>query len=225
MRPEPSAVLKPFCIVEGRVRRYDRFMRIGQFEIGTDGNLIVTRSGMAELHERVRPAGAGAIAIAVPRRLFRATSVSEPTARAWALSLIEELRNREPGWELVAEGLILQGIGRLERIDRLRDQRPSWIDRVLALARKQQPLHRIAALVGKHPSHIAREFRRHEGVSVGEYARRCRLELAARKLRADDAPIADIAFAHGFCDQSHFTNAFRRVFGVTPAAYRRRDTA
>jgi AraC family transcriptional regulator len=205
------------------MRSYDRFMRIGQFEIGKHGNLIVTQGGTAELHDRPRSLGAGAIAIAVPRALFRATSVSEPTARAWAINLLEELRRRDPGWQLVAEGLILQGIGRLERIDRLRDQRPAWVDRVLALARRQQPLHRIAEAVGKHPSHIAREFRRHEGVSVGEYARRCRLELAARRLRADDAPIADIAFAHGFCDQSHFTNAFRRVFGVTPAAYRQRD--
>jgi AraC family transcriptional regulator len=198
-------------------------MRVGQFEIGREGHLIITRQGHAELHRRVRAAEGGAIAIAVPRHLFPATSVSEPTARAWALNLMEELRSREPGWELIAEGLILQGIGRLERIDRLRDQRPAWLDRVLALARLQQPLHRIAAIVRKHRSHVAREFRRHEGVSVGEYSRRCRLEDAARALRTEDAPIADIAFTLGFCDQSHFTNAFRRVFGVTPAAYRRRD--
>jgi AraC-like DNA-binding protein len=30
-----------------------------------------------------------------------------------------------------------------------------------------------------------------------------------------------VALAAGFCDQSHFTNAFRRLFGVTPAEYRR----
>jgi AraC family transcriptional regulator len=154
------------------------------------------------------------------RELPGVAFIADHTARAWSLNLIRELASREPRWELMVEGLALQGLAWLSRLAVVADQRPAWLDDVVALARRQQPLRTIAAIVGRHSSHIAREFRRHEGVSVGEFSRRCRLELAAMTLSSDSASIADVAFAAGFCDQSHFTNAFRRVFGVTPAAYR-----
>ena len=31
--------------------------------------------------------------------------------------------------------------------------------------------------------------------------------------------VAGVAFRMGFCSQSHFTAAFRRAFGVSPARY------
>ncbi|TML09662.1 MAG: helix-turn-helix transcriptional regulator [Actinobacteria bacterium] len=33
-------------------------------------------------------------------------------------------------------------------------------------------------------------------------------------------PLAVLAVEAGFCDQSHFTRAFRRLYGVTPARFR-----
>ena len=37
-----------------------------------------------------------------------------------------------------------------------------------------------------------------------------------------DRPLAEIAAATGFTDQSHFTRRFRQTTGLTPDAYRRR---
>lgn len=202
---------------------------------------VVTRGRLVETIEGVRhdlgvgcailsPPGAGprsasdceCLVIELPEHLAARTFVVEDTARVWALNLIEELETREPGWELVTEGLILEGLGRLERLRQHAGVRPAWVNDALDLARRQQPLGRIASIVGRHSSHVAREFRKHEGVSIGEYARRCRLELASRALRATRETISAIALHAGFCDQSHFTHAFRRLFGVTPAEYRRR---
>ena len=36
--------------------------------------------------------------------------------------------------------------------------------------------------------------------------------------------VADIALTCGFCDQSHFTTAFRRLTGLPPDRYRRSRT-
>jgi AraC family transcriptional regulator len=72
---------------------------------------------------------------------------------------------------------------------------------------------------------VAREFRRHFGITVGDYARQRRLEEAAAELRLSGRSIVEIALRSGFYDQSHFTNAFRRAFRVTPAEYRRRTGA
>jgi AraC-like DNA-binding protein len=40
-------------------------------------------------------------------------------------------------------------------------------------------------------------------------------------LEVVEEPIARIALDAGFADQSHFTRAFRRYAGLTPAQYRR----
>jgi AraC-like DNA-binding protein len=46
------------------------------------------------------------------------------------------------------------------------------------------------------------------------------VEQAARELAETDEPLSEIALRAGFYDQSHFSNVFRRVLGVSPAAYR-----
>jgi AraC family transcriptional regulator len=49
-----------------------------------------------------------------------------------------------------------------------------------------------------------------------------RVERAARLLRDTAMPLADVAAACGFCDQSHLARSFRHVLGCTPSDYRRR---
>jgi AraC-like DNA-binding protein len=47
-----------------------------------------------------------------------------------------------------------------------------------------------------------------------------RLDAAMRALEGSSAPVAEIAQACGFGDQSAFTRRFRRHVGLTPTAYR-----
>jgi AraC family transcriptional regulator len=68
--------------------------------------------------------------------------------------------------------------------------------------------------------HLAREFRRAFGASVGEYVRRLRIDYACRELAATGRSVTEIAFDAGFSSHSHFTAAFRRVTGTTPTRYR-----
>jgi AraC family transcriptional regulator len=56
---------------------------------------------------------------------------------------------------------------------------------------------------------------------VGEYLRRLRIDRAAEQLVWGDLPLAEIAIAAGFSDQSHFSNVFRRRTGISPSAFRR----
>jgi AraC family transcriptional regulator len=57
-------------------------------------------------------------------------------------------------------------------------------------------------------------------VPIGAYVRRLRLDWAASRLKMADEPIARIGLEAGFADQSHFTRAFKRYTGLTPAEYR-----
>jgi AraC family transcriptional regulator len=81
-------------------------------------------------------------------------------------------------------------------------------------------LSQIASEIGIHPSHLARLLRAHYGESIGEYGRRLRLEWAAQRLTSSEEGLASVASRAGFADQSHFTRAFKRRYGVAPGRYR-----
>lgn len=72
-----------------------------------------------------------------------------------------------------------------------------------------------------HPAWIARSYRAAAGEGLREALRRSRVEAAVRQLRESSAPLAEIAVAAGFCDQSHMNRSFRRVVGRTPLEVRR----
>ena len=101
---------------------------------------------------------------------------------------------------------------------------PQWLEKVRNIVEQRfaEPfkLSEIAAEVGVHPVHLAREFRKHYGSSVGEYLRRVRIEYACRELMGSDVAVTNIAFAAGFADQSHFSRTFKRLCGTTPGRYR-----
>jgi AraC family transcriptional regulator len=79
----------------------------------------------------------------------------------------------------------------------------------------------VAGAAGVHPVYLGQMFRRETGETVGEYVTRLRVRAAAEQLSSSETPLAVVAFEHGFCDQSHFQRAFKRVSGCTPAEFRR----
>lgn len=101
---------------------------------------------------------------------------------------------------------------------------PLWLERVKNIIEQRfaEPykLSEIAAEAGVHPVHLAREFRKHYGSSVGEYLRKVRIEYACRELMGSNVAVANIASAAGFADQSHFSRTFKRFCGMTPGRYR-----
>ncbi len=85
-------------------------------------------------------------------------------------------------------------------------------------------LTRIARAAGTSPFHLARTFKRAMGVSLHQHRLALRLHASLELLRDTRDEISSIALDLGFADHSHFTVSFRRRFGVTPSAYRRRAT-
>ena len=79
----------------------------------------------------------------------------------------------------------------------------------------------LAAVAGVHPVHFARVFRHFNQCTPADYLRHRRVEHAEVLLRSSARPLSEIAASCGFADQSHFSNCFRRVRGMTPGACRR----
>jgi AraC family transcriptional regulator len=81
-------------------------------------------------------------------------------------------------------------------------------------------LAELASAAGLHVATVARGFRVAEGVTIGDYVQRMRIQYACRLLSDGTKPLADIARECGFADQSHLTRVFKAITGATPAALR-----
>ncbi|HEX8619312.1 MAG TPA: AraC family transcriptional regulator [Thermoanaerobaculia bacterium] len=135
-----------------------------------------------------------------------------------------ELRRADAATSLVVEGLMLELFGVLSRRNDTSKRLPAWLDEARAIVERnfqeRIALVGIAAEVGVHPVSLARAFRQHFDVTVGEYVRQLRIAYARERIAAGVA-LPVVASEAGFADQSHFTRAFTRAVGVAPAAYRR----
>lgn len=81
-------------------------------------------------------------------------------------------------------------------------------------------LESIARHVHASEFHLARVFRDRTGFTLHGYRTHLRLRHALDRL-CSDADLATIANELGFNSHSHFTDAFRGVFGVPPSGARR----
>ena len=70
-------------------------------------------------------------------------------------------------------------------------------------------------------SHFMYFFKRATGQSFLAYLNHFRIAKAQSLLALTDQSISEISQATGFCDQSHFGVAFRKLVGMTPLSYRR----
>lgn len=167
-------------------------------------------------------------------RVFREVGFRLDPRAAWlSRRVYEEFADEDDLSPLAIESLALELVvlaGRSSRARRHDRAAPAWLRRSREYLSDAAPGGRsigdVAALVGVHPSRLAREFRRCFGVSPSEYVRQLRVERARSDLERSRDALSTIALRNGYADQSHLTRDFRRAMGLTPAAYRRaRGTA
>lgn len=80
-----------------------------------------------------------------------------------------------------------------------------------------------ARACGLSRGHFTSAFRVATGLTPHQWLQRYRIDRVKHLLLHSASPVADIASACGFADQSHLTRVFARLVGNTPAAWRRRQ--
>lgn len=122
--------------------------------------------------------------------------------------------------------LILAALADLGEFRPRRTAPPTAIDQVRAAIDDDpatpRTLDQLARIAGLGRFQLARAFVRVTGLPPHAYILQRRLHLARCLIEASHLPLAEIAIAGGFADQSHLTRHFARVFGLPPGAYRRR---
>ncbi len=82
-------------------------------------------------------------------------------------------------------------------------------------------VHDIAAAAHYSTYHYSRVFKALVGDTPKEYLRKRRLTLAAKRLLTEEVGILELAMDCQFDSQEAFTRAFKALFNMTPAQYRK----
>ncbi len=100
------------------------------------------------------------------------------------------------------------------------------INKALAYIRENltSPFNEIdlAAIAGQSASAFSRAFRQHTGMSLVQYVKRLRINLACQILMSDEqASITSICYEVGYNNLSNFNRQFLAEKGMTPSRFRR----
>lgn len=77
----------------------------------------------------------------------------------------------------------------------------------------------LAQFCGMSERTLFRKVHKSLGVSPYELMLRVRIQKAAVALLKTESSVSEIALSHGFCDQSTFTQHFRKRIGMTPRQF------
>ena len=162
-----------------------------------------------------------------PRRM---SEMPYHPARSRVLELIfdaldADLAQGSPAGPLVGDGLITALIGHLAGSPDpgpavlTASARRRVVEYIDANFARPMSLVDLAAVAGVGARQLCREFHASTGESPHQFVLRRRVDNA-KALIAKGLPLADVAAACGFADQSQLTRTFARRVGVTPGRYR-----
>ena len=177
---------------------------------------------------------------ALPR--FLCVPFSDGPGAAWLMSLLRRgaQENTAPG---PGSGLLLAKLAELLFVEAMRryiealpEQQTGWlaalrdryVGRALSLMH-ERPAHDwsvddLAERVGLSRSALAQRFATLLGQPPMQYLTRWRLVLAGAALRSSNRATPLVAEDSGYESESAFHRAFKREFGMPPAAWRRQGT-
>ncbi len=146
---------------------------------------------------------------------------------AWlANRLYAEFSRQDSASALAIEGMVLELLAEIARTEAPGSSRPvpNWLKQATQIVEsrflERLSVNQIAAEVGVHYVHLSRQFHKYNRCTIGELIRRLRIQHASHLLAHSRTPLADIALACGFADQSHLSLLFKRYTGMSPSKFR-----
>jgi AraC-like DNA-binding protein/mannose-6-phosphate isomerase-like protein (cupin superfamily) len=183
------------------------------------------------------PRMAGPLLESLPELLV--VSLDDGGGLPWLMSMLDHAVNEaaaaQSGYSAVlarlSELMFVEAVRR--HLHALPPGQSGWLaglrDRVLARAltalhaepARDWTLAALATEAGASRSVINQRFADYLGRSPMDYLTQWRLQLAAQRLRESADSVAQIAEAVGYASPAAFNRAFKRMFGVPPARWRR----
>lgn len=155
-----------------------------------------------------------------------------PVIYSLVSEVIEEIKRKEPGYELGVRGLFLALASNLMRIaalaDKKNDQQPEnalviapALDFIRYHYMEDFPMEQLAGLCSLSPTHFRRLFSSVMGTRPLEHLNATRIRKAADLLRMTEGSVLSISERVGFHSISSFNRHFLAVMGKSPRDWRR----
>lgn len=81
----------------------------------------------------------------------------------------------------------------------------------------------LSSIVDMSPGHLSRMFKKHTGKKIHDLIKELRIQAVAKELKNSDELIINIAFDAGFETLSSFNRVFKKINGMTPTEYRKKQ--
>lgn len=189
-------------------------------------------------HVRLEPTAGEFVTRMLPPLIHIQAASTQATVMKWLLGqLVRERMEKLPGISVVSDHLTqLLFIQILRVYLETSDTMPcGWLrlanDKRFAPAialmhgnpGRTWQLGELAKATAMSRTSFAVNFRSVAGVTPLAYLTQWRMLLAQRALRTEDSTLAQLAGRLGYSSESAFSNAFKRVTGISPAHYRRQS--
>lgn len=216
--------------------------RVGSADVDADALSFVTKPAGVEHADHFGPSGARLLAVEFGKGFFPGGVfpswrwIRSPHGMALAGRLVRAVQLTTGSNDPDREDILLDAIVPLLDAAGAQSAEPAgpthrvprWLGEVRMQLddafRSHTSMESLAASVGVHRVHLAREFRRHFGCTATDYLRGRRVRAAASDLADSTRPIAAVACDVGFADQSHMSRHFKAATGISPGMYRRLAT-
>ena len=139
----------------------------------------------------------------------------------------EDLNCNHDAFELSIGGLILKLISlRFVRSNSVDEMIPKWLNDVCYQMRQHgnfaKGIEYMQSISYCSKEHLCRSFRKYIKKTPTQFINELRINSAASQLVHTDAKIFSIALENGFNNLSHFYLQFKKFYGMSPAAYRKK---
>lgn len=146
--------------------------------------------------------------------------------------LASELKNRTPGFQLMAKAAFMRLVGFLSRAySEIRTDAPRELFRIAEAISfiennydREVYLEKVAGIARMSKRNFLRVFNEAMGVSPMAHLVSIRVARAGELLRKPELTVTEIGFKVGFADSNYFARQFRKLTGLTPSEYRRSNS-
>jgi len=186
-------------------------------------------------HVELDPASRELLLDVLPPLVHVRAPLPQAQVLQWLLEqLVSEQTAALPGASIVASQLAqLMFVQALRlHLDACKRPKPGWLravtdERLIPAIRlmhddpgRAWQLEELARASAMSRSTFAQRFRESAGIAPLAYLTQWRMRLASRSLSYESVPVSDLARRLGYASESAFSNAFKRIVGMSPRHYR-----
>ncbi len=155
----------------------------------------------------------------------------EGRAKGFAACILSALAQKPAGWKFTVKGAFHAMYGEFLSAGQV-TERPVFrtqhsVKKAIAYIEEKfsEPitLLEMSHVCGLSPKYFERIFKEMTGKPPMRYLNAYRVYKACTRLRMTDDPVTEIAYDCGFGDLSYFIKQFKAVYGLSPAAFRKKQ--